>query len=100
VSAAAKASPDSGRPWWAQGVPTGWLMVVEVPPSFPEEQREQIRAAGYRIREVPDALYAVVRVGLDGFDADDPDSCWRCDAKGAETDVGLCTSCHDDLRTP
>jgi hypothetical protein len=26
--------------------------------------------------------------------------CWRCDARGAETDVGLCTSCHDDLRTP
>jgi hypothetical protein len=29
-----------------------------------------------------------------------PEHCWRCDAKGAETDVGLCTPCHDDLRTP
>jgi hypothetical protein len=29
-----------------------------------------------------------------------PEHCWRCDARGAETDVGLCTSCHDDLRTP
>jgi hypothetical protein len=29
-----------------------------------------------------------------------PDSCWRCDAKQAETDVGLCTPCHGDLRTP
>jgi hypothetical protein len=27
-----------------------------------------------------------------------PEHCWRCDAKGAETDVGLCTPCHDDLR--
>jgi hypothetical protein len=27
-----------------------------------------------------------------------PDRCWRCDAKGAETDVGLCTPCHEDLR--
>jgi ferredoxin-like protein FixX len=27
-----------------------------------------------------------------------PERCWRCDARGAETDVGLCTSCHDDLR--
>jgi hypothetical protein len=27
-----------------------------------------------------------------------PEHCWRCDARGAETDVGLCTSCHDDLR--
>jgi hypothetical protein len=29
-----------------------------------------------------------------------PEHCWRCDARGAQTDVGLCTSCHDDLRTP
>jgi hypothetical protein len=29
-----------------------------------------------------------------------PEHCWRCDARGAETDVGLCTSCHEDLRTP
>jgi hypothetical protein len=29
-----------------------------------------------------------------------PEHCWRCDAKGAETDVGLCTPCHDDLRAP
>jgi hypothetical protein len=28
------------------------------------------------------------------------DWCWRCDAKQAETDVGLCTPCHGDLRTP
>jgi hypothetical protein len=29
-----------------------------------------------------------------------PENCWRCDSKGAETDVGLCTACHEDLRTP
>jgi hypothetical protein len=28
---------------------------------------------------------------------DRPEFCWRCDAKEAETDVGLCASCHVDL---
>lgn len=26
-----------------------------------------------------------------------PDSCWRCDARKAATDVGLCERCHADL---
>lgn len=26
-----------------------------------------------------------------------PDDCWRCDARPATTDVGLCTPCRTDL---
>ena len=26
-----------------------------------------------------------------------PDACWRCDARSASTEVGLCGGCHADL---
>lgn len=27
-----------------------------------------------------------------------PDACWRCEARDAETEVGLCGGCRDDMR--
>jgi hypothetical protein len=39
------------------------------------------------------------RYGRDSASFDSrPEHCWRCDAKTAETDVGLCSPCHEDLR--
>jgi len=48
------------------------------------------------VDEVPSSSY---RYGADAAAFDlAPDTCWRCDAAGAATDVGLCEPCRDDLR--
>jgi hypothetical protein len=62
--------------------------------------------ASSRHQERESALEAAQRVLSRAISCDSasfdtrPENCWRCDAKQAETDVGLCTPCHGDLRAP
>jgi hypothetical protein len=43
--------------------------------------------------------YAELIRRIIGESLEDPDRCWRCDAKPGEGPLGLCPACHTDLAT-
>jgi hypothetical protein len=118
--AALVAPPSSLAVWWRgeDGVVHDLNHTVQVRPSYDQpdlamdlaswrpparhpgesaiDAAQRVLATG---ETIPWSTAPSYRYGADtnAFDSR-PEHCWRCDAKGAETDVGLCSPCHEDLR--
>jgi hypothetical protein len=88
---------DGGRRWWTQRV-RDFLEGQGVGDRSLGDPRP-LRLPGESRIDATERVLSSYSYGADthAFDTR-PENCWRCDAKQAETDVGLCTPCHGDLR--